>query len=183
MMLSPSADESSYAHQDLPFEKLVEELQPVRDLSRQPIFQAMINSFLEETPPSLALRGLEISALASEKVSARVELMLWLRETARDVICRFEYATDLFDGTTIERLAGQFRRLLEAIVGRPEAPVSELDVLGQAERRQLLEWSTTAADYLLDKYIRHVAVARPSSMANSDRLMNSSQNHPCQGTK
>ena len=143
----------AYAHQDLPFEKLVAELQPVRDLSRQPIFQVMINSFLEETPPSLVLPGLNISALAAEEVSARFELMLRLRETTQGVICRFEYATDLFDGTTIERLAGQFRKLLEEIVGRPEAPVSELELLGPAERCQLLDWSTSAADYLSARHI------------------------------
>jgi acyl carrier protein len=147
----------AYAHQDLPFEKLVAELQPVRDLSRRPIFQVMINSFLEETPPSLALPGLNISTLAAEEVSARFELMLRLLETTQGVICRFEYATDLFDGTTIERLAGQFRKLMEEIVGRPEAHVSELELLGPAERRQLLEWSTSAADYLSPEYIGALA--------------------------
>jgi amino acid adenylation domain-containing protein len=148
----------AYAHQDLPFEKLVEELQPVRDLSRRPIFQVMINSFrdetlssLEETPSSLTLPQLKVSALSSGEVSARFELMLRLRESAHNVMCRFEYATDLFDGATMERLAGQFRNLLEAIVVRPEAAVSELDVLGQAERSQLQEWSTTV-DHLSDKY-------------------------------
>ena len=149
----------AYAHQDLPFEKLVEELQPVRDLSRRPIFQVMINSFMEEKmssmeemPSSLALPRLKVSALGHEEVSARFELMLRLRERAQGVICRFEYATDLFDGSTIERLAGQFQKLLEEIVGRPEARVSEFELLGQAERRQLAEWSTTA-DYLSGKYI------------------------------
>jgi acyl carrier protein len=138
----------AYAHQDLPFEKLVEELQPVRDLSRRPIFQVMINSFLEENPRSLSLPGLQISALGSEEVSARFELMLRLMETARGVICGFEYATDLFDEATIEQLAGQFRNLLGGLVQRPEAAVSELEVLGPAERLQLLAWSSKAADYL-----------------------------------
>jgi amino acid adenylation domain-containing protein len=149
----------AYAHQDLPFEKLVEELQPVRDLSRRPVFQVMINSFREETrssleemPPSLSLPKAKVNAQSGGEVSARFELMLRLRESAQHVTCRFEYATDLYDGATIERLAGQFRNLLEAIVVRPEAAVSELDVLGQAERRQLQEWSRTA-DHVWDKYI------------------------------
>src|SRR5579871_1925291 len=103
----------AYAHQDLPFEKLVEELQPVRDLSRRPIFQVMINSFLEEQPRSLSMPGLQVSALGSEEVSARFELMLRLRETPHGAVCRFEYATDLFEAATIARVAGQFHRLLE----------------------------------------------------------------------
>ena len=141
----------AYAHQDLPFEKLVEELQPVRDLSRQPIFQVMINSFLEEMPHSLSMPGLTISALGSEEVSARFELMLRLRETARGAVCRFEYATDLFEDATMERLAGQFRHLLEEIASRPEAAISALDVLEEAERSQLLAWRSMAADYLSEK--------------------------------
>jgi hypothetical protein len=150
---------AAYAHQDLPFEKLVAELQPLRDLSRRTIFQVLINSVLEETPSSLALPGLNISALATEEVSARFELMLRLRETTQGVICRFEYATDLFEGRTIERLAGHFRKLLEEIVGQPEAHLSELELLGEAERCQLLQWSTTGADYVSDKYIREFEVS------------------------
>ena len=138
----------AYAHQDLPFEKLVEELQPVRDLSRRPIFQVMINSFLEENPRSLSLPGLQISALGSGEVSARFELMLRLMEAAQGVSCGFEYATDLFAEATIEHLAGQFGTLLGGLVQRPDAAVSELEVLGPAERLQLLAWSAKAADYL-----------------------------------
>jgi hypothetical protein len=148
----------AYAHQDLPFEKLVAELQPLRDLSRRPIFQVMINSFLEETPPSLVLPGLNISALAAEEVSARFELMLRLRETTQGAICRFEYATDLFEGRTIERLAGHFSTVLEGIVAAPDARVWELPLLGEAERHRLLsEWNATAADYLSPEYIGALA--------------------------
>jgi hypothetical protein len=143
----------AYAHQDLPFEKLVAELQPVRDLGRQPIFQVMINSFLEEMPRSLSMPGLKISALGSEEVSARFELMLRLRETAQGAVCRLEYATDLFEDATIERLARRYRNLLEEICNRPEAAISELEVLEQVERSQLLAWSAKAAGYLPEKQV------------------------------
>jgi non-ribosomal peptide synthetase component F len=149
----------AYAHQDLPFEKLVEELQPVRDLSRRPVFQVMINSLLEELPRSLSLPGLQVSALGSEEVSARFELMLRLRETAQGAVCRFEYATDLFEAATIERLVGQFRHLLGEIVRRPAATISELDVLGEAERSQLLAWSAKAAEHLPEAQVRELVGA------------------------
>ncbi|MBV9914404.1 MAG: AMP-binding protein, partial [Sinobacteraceae bacterium] len=159
---------AAYAHQDLPFEKLVAELNPVRDLSRQPIFQVMINSLLEETPPSFVLPELNASVLAMDEVSAQLELkmeevnaqfelMLRLRQTAQGPICRFEYATDLFDRSTIERLAGHLKTLLEGIVTSPDARVSELPLLPEAERRQLLEeWNATAADYPRDKCVQEL---------------------------
>ncbi len=108
----------------------------------------MINSLLEELPLSLALPGLKIGTLASEDVSARFELMLRLRESAHGSVCRFEYATELFEDATIECLAGQFGLLLEDIAGRPDAAISELEMLDAAERSRLLARSSKASDYL-----------------------------------
>uniref|UniRef100_UPI0017D49042 condensation domain-containing protein n=1 Tax=Ramlibacter sp. TaxID=1917967 RepID=UPI0017D49042 len=137
----------AFAHQELPFEKLVEELNPVRDLSRPPVFQVMINSFLTENQPgSLNLPGLRTEFPPNEEVAARFELMLRLMGEGDDVACQFEYATDLFDAGTIERFAAQFRVLLHAAVALPDRPLAEVQLLSDAERQLVVQtWSGPAA--------------------------------------
>jgi amino acid adenylation domain-containing protein len=146
----------AYAHQDLPFGKLVEELQPARDLSRQPVFQVLFA--LQNVPQEeLRLAGLRLRGVGGEHVTAKFDLSLSLQETAQGLRGSFEYATDLFDGSTIERLAGHYRALLEGIVANPYARIGELPLLGDAERRQLLvEWNDTAADYPKDKCLHEL---------------------------
>jgi natural product biosynthesis luciferase-like monooxygenase protein/amino acid adenylation domain-containing protein len=146
----------AYAHQDLPFEKLVEELQPVRDLSRQPLFQ--VEFALQNTPQeTLELPGLTPSPLASEHVTTRFDLSLHLFESGAGLRGVIEYATDLFDGSTIERLVGHFERLLEGIVVDPNRRLSELPLLAEAERHRLLvEWNDTAAEYPRDKCLHEL---------------------------
>ena len=136
----------AYAHQDLPFEKLVEELNPVRDLSRPPLFQVMINAFFADAPLAIELPEIKVTPLPDEDISARFELMLRLQEVDEGLNCRFDYATALFEPATIERLAGHFRTVLEGVVETSDARLSELPLLSEAERRQLLvEWSGSAA--------------------------------------
>ncbi|NNB93013.1 amino acid adenylation domain-containing protein [Corallococcus exiguus] len=149
----------AYAHQDLPFEKLVEQLNPVRDLSRPPLFQVMINSFLTEDPPgSLSLPGLRTEVLDSDEVSARFELMLRLHGHDDEVVCQFEYATDLFDRTTIERFGTHYVALLAAAVAEPDQTLSGFSLLGDAERHQLLvDWNATASGPEADCLHRQVA--------------------------
>ncbi|MFP2903044.1 AMP-binding protein, partial [Corallococcus sp. 4LFB] len=149
----------AYAHQDLPFEKLVEQLNPVRDLSRPPLFQVMINSFLTEDPQGFVnLPGLRTEVLESDEVSARFELMLRLHGHDDDVVCQFEYATDLFDRTTIERFGTHYVALLAAAVAEPDQALSGFALLGDAERHQLLvEWNATASGPEADCLHRQVA--------------------------
>ena len=137
----------AYAHQDLPFEKLVEALQPVRDLSRQPVFQVLLA--LQNVPQEqLLLPGLRLQRLAEEQVTAKFDLSLYLFETASGLQGSFEYATDLFDGSTIERLADQFERLLQGIAAAPDRRLSSYALLSDAERHQLVKaWNATAAEY------------------------------------
>jgi amino acid adenylation domain-containing protein len=127
----------AYAHQDVPFEQLVEVLQPERNPSYSPLFQVMLA--LQNTPMNeFALPGLSMSLVEHEKVTAKFDLSLILMGSQDGLRGYFEYSTDLFDACTIERMAGHFIRLLQAIVTDPSAAVGDLPMLGEAERQQLL---------------------------------------------
>jgi len=129
---------AAYAHQDIPFEKLVEELAPKRDLSRNPLFQ--VSLVLHNMPASeWALPGLTVArveGVSSER--AKFDLTLSLGERAGELHGAFEYAEDLFDAATIERMARHWRVLLEAVVVTPEVSIARLPLLEAAERAQLL---------------------------------------------
>ncbi|KYC36320.1 hypothetical protein WA1_42115 [Scytonema hofmannii PCC 7110] len=146
----------AYAHQDLPFEELVERLQPVRSLSHTPLFQVMFT--LENSPmPSFDLPDLTVSPLVVETTAAKFDLTLSMSNTASGLICSWEYNSDLFDNHTIARMAEHFQTLLSGIVANPEQRISELPLLTERERHQLLvEWNNTAQDYPQDKCIHHL---------------------------
>ena len=136
----------AYTHQDLPFEKLVEELAPARDLSRNPLFQVVLA--LQNLPNEpLALGALEVEQLPTQGFGSKFDLMLTLRETAQGLYASWEYATDLFDETTIERMAANFQVLIEGIVADPACPIAQLPILTTAERERLAQWNDTAAEY------------------------------------
>ena len=137
----------AYAHQDAPFEQLVELLKPQRQTSHAPLFQVML--VLQNAPMgALALPGLTLETLAGAAVGAKYDLTLNLYEDGRQLQANFEYDADLFDAATVARMADNFVRLLEAIVAAPAAPLHTLDMLGGAERAQLLSgWNATATDY------------------------------------
>jgi amino acid adenylation domain-containing protein/non-ribosomal peptide synthase protein (TIGR01720 family) len=134
----------AYEHQDLPFERLVEELAIGRGLSHNPLFQVM--AALQNAPqPSLALPGLTISHWEVEIRTARFDLVVDMEEERR-WSGSLEYATDLFDAATVERMIGHFERLLAAAVETPGRPLAELPLLTPAESQQLaVEWSDSAA--------------------------------------
>ncbi|HJP91739.1 MAG TPA: amino acid adenylation domain-containing protein [Pyrinomonadaceae bacterium] len=137
----------AYAHQDLPFEKLVEELQPERELSHSPLFQVM---FLLQNGPtaSLKLPGLKVSLIDRHNGTAKFDLLLTMVEDAEVLTGSLEYNTDLFAAETIERLCNHFQTLLQAIVEEPERAVNEFQILTPAEQdRLLIEWNDTASDY------------------------------------
>jgi len=138
----------AYAHQDLPFEKLVEELQPERDLSRSPLFQVMF-AFQHAPRQSWKLSGLSLSREKVESGSAKFDLTLSIRETAANGLQgTFCYRTDLFDEAMIERLAGHFVRLLDGVIANPETRVGELPLLTGLEQEQILvHWNDTQRDY------------------------------------
>ena len=141
----------AYTHQDLPFEKLVEELQPERDLSRNPLVQVLL--VLHNGPvdvPAAASRGGPFAGGPEDLPTgtAKFELGLALAPGEAGLGGTLEYATDLFDATTAERLAGQFRTLLAAAVADPDRAVADLPLLAAAEAQQLLhEWNDTGVAY------------------------------------
>jgi amino acid adenylation domain-containing protein len=150
----------AYAHQDMPFEKLVEEIQPERDLSHHPLFQVMF--ILQNTPgQTLELPGLAVSDLEVDNGTAKFDLTLSMVEGAEGLKGTFEINTDLFDEATVTRMAGHFRVLLEGIVADPDQRLSGLPLLTEVERHQLLvEWNETQADYPEDKCIHELFEAQ-----------------------
>jgi amino acid adenylation domain-containing protein len=135
----------AYAHQDLPFETVVDALNPQRDLSYNPVFQVLLALHNLPRLTSLAT-GLEVMPLTSERKTARLDLALDLAEAPDGLRGTFEYATDLFDAVTVGRMAGHLTVLLESAVDQPERRVLELPLLTEVERHQLLaEWNPLAA--------------------------------------
>jgi amino acid adenylation domain-containing protein/FkbH-like protein len=146
----------AYAHQDLPFEKLLEELRPVRDLSRQPVFQVLFA--LQNVPrETLELPGLRLSRVGGGHVTSKLDLSLYVHERKDRLEAYFEYATDLFDVSTIERMASHFCVLLQAIVAHPDARLSELSLLDDDERHRVVEDGSAAAGaYPQDKCLHEL---------------------------
>ncbi|MFY0567872.1 MupA/Atu3671 family FMN-dependent luciferase-like monooxygenase [Archangium lansingense] len=136
---------AAFAHQEAPFEKLVDALHVSRDLGHTPIFQTLL--VLHNVPmPTVQLAGLTLSGMELHAGAAKLDLALELRETADGLWGGLEYNTDLFDAETIARMGGHFVRLLEGIAAAPEHRLSSLTLLSEAERRQLLvEWNPTQA--------------------------------------
>jgi len=146
----------AYAHQDLPFEKLVNALQPERDLSRSPLFQVMFILQNEALLP-MELAGLKLRALPVHSGAAKFDLTLSLEENADGLAGYVEYDTALFDAERITRMLGHFQALLDGIVADPQQRLSALPRLEDAERKQLLvEWNDTRADYPKDKCLHQL---------------------------
>ena len=123
----------AYAHQELPFERLVQELQPVRDRSRQPVFQVLLT--MQNVPwQRFDLPGLTLSRLRSEAQTAKFDLSLYIEEMPRGLRGIIEYAADLFEASTVGRLVTHFCSLLEAVVADPDGRIAELPLMSTAER-------------------------------------------------
>src|SRR5579875_2338904 len=147
---------AAYAHQDLPFEKLVEELQPQRDLSHNPLFQVM---FVLQNAPG-AEGGGEAPNPATSGVQAggaKFDLTLSVSEAAAELAGVVEYNTDLYEADTVRRMMRHWRRLLESAAANPGERISRLALLSESESRQLLlEWNQTEAGYRRDLCIHQL---------------------------
>jgi amino acid adenylation domain-containing protein len=142
----------AYSHQDIPFEYLVEQLNPSRNLSHSPLFQVMF--VLQNAPAqALELSGLKMSFLEPDKTTAKFDLTLNVAERFDVLVCHWEYNTDLFHSDTITRMTEHFLVLLEGIINNPEQSPSQLPLLTEAEQQQLLAWNQTETDYPVDKTI------------------------------
>ncbi|EAR21796.1 amino acid adenylation domain-containing protein [Nitrococcus mobilis] len=140
------------AHQDLPFEQLVEALQPARSLSHNPLFQVMYNHQARSAAASIELPGLRIEALSREVGSTQFDLTLDTLEEGGGLSAALTYRTELFDHATVARLAGHWCELLRAMLADPERRVGELPMLPKAERFELLAgWNATECVYPFDR--------------------------------
>jgi amino acid adenylation domain-containing protein len=133
----------AYSHQDIPFLKLVETLQPDRSSGRTPIYQTMFA--LENAGSALRIGELEVELLDSHHGTAKYDLTLVINEETDALIGTFEYRTDLFSETTIARMAQHFATLLTSMVAQPDQPIATATLLDPADREQLLHaWNATA---------------------------------------
>ncbi|HEY0602881.1 MAG TPA: amino acid adenylation domain-containing protein [Herpetosiphonaceae bacterium] len=142
--------QEGYAHGDLPFEMIVEALQPERDLSRNPLFQVM---FVLQPDPlqHLDLAHLAASTVEIDTATARFDLLLSLWEGEQSLTGMIEYNTDLFDAGTITRMLSHFQTVLESVSADPELRVRDVPLIPAAERRQMLyDWNATDAGYERD---------------------------------
>ena len=165
----------AYGHQDMPFEKLVEELQPERDPSRIPLVQVMFafqnlpDGGMERGTPAHRLdtlvsepqfefgAGLTARPFKVDSGTAKFDMTLYLWETGQEVGGAWQYNADLFEASTIERIAGDFQMLLEEIVAKPERHLSELPQLPEAEQKQPeTEWNSPTAILALDRCFHHI---------------------------
>ena len=148
----------AYAHQDLPFERLVEALQPRRDLSRNPVFQVVFQLFAGHGHGSAqaVLPTIDVQA-----TTAKFDLTVHMTECAEGLFARFEYSTDLFDASTIARLAAHYERLLTAMAARPDHPAARLTFLSESEQQQrLVDWNTTTSAYPRDASLQELFEAQ-----------------------
>ncbi len=146
----------AYSHQDLPFEKLVQELQPERSLNSNPLFQVLFQ--LSNEPRTMKeLPAIKVEDLDLDGWVSKFDLSLSMADNGSEITGRIEYSTDLFNAETIERMQDQFRNLLEGIIANPEQRISELPLLTKAEKYQkLVEWNDTKRDYPKDKCVHHL---------------------------
>lgn len=144
---------SAYDHQDLPFEKLVEELHPERDLSRNPLFSAVFA--LQNAPLEALLPGLTLSSLNFDTNTTRFDLEFHLYQYLENLRCTVVYSTELFDSATITRMLRHFQTLLAGIVDNPNQRVASLPLLTTDESHQLLVWNTKA-NYAQDTCIHRL---------------------------
>lgn len=132
------------SHKELPFERLIEELRPARDLSRTPLFEVMFD--FQKLPTPLEPPGLQATLLAIDSSTAKFDLGLSIRDAGTELRGELEYSVALFEPSTITRMVGHYLTLLAAVVRDAEMPIWRLPLLGDAETRQVLvDWNATSA--------------------------------------
>ncbi|MCP4687517.1 MAG: AMP-binding protein, partial [Desulfobacterales bacterium] len=158
----------AHAHQDIPFEQLVERMRPGRSMSHGPLFQVMFalqNAPME--PPDLP--GLRVRLMKQESGAAAFDLAVSVKETENGLECAWEYSVDLFNEDRVHRMAGHYRRLLAAVVENPRRPVGLLPLLTAAEIEQQRQWNETGVEApggrtIIDMF-EHWARRRPDAPA------------------
>ncbi|MFD5083006.1 amino acid adenylation domain-containing protein [Kitasatospora sp. NPDC058406] len=137
----------AFAHQELPFERLVEELHPQRDLSRSPVFQVSF-VFQNIAMPSFDAAGLRLEPLEVDSTAARFDLELQVFDRPEGLSGRFDYNSDLFDAATVDQLSGHLRLLVENLLADPDLPVGQVPMLAAEEERRLRDrWNDTRREW------------------------------------
>jgi amino acid adenylation domain-containing protein len=145
------------AHQDLPFEQLVEALQPERSLSHSPLFQVTINHLLRDSRALQQLPGLTVSDYRLDEQAAQFELTLETMESPEgSVRASLIYASDLFDASTMERLGRRYVDLLRALGERPGQPVADIDLLAEDDKKLLGDWGVHASGDAMPELVHHM---------------------------
>ena len=160
------------AHQDLPFEQLVEALQPERSLSHNPLFQVMFNHQAQARTAIQQLPGLRVVSLEHETRTAQFDLSLDTQETEDGLWASLTYATDLFDASTAARMLRHWLGLLRGAVADTTRPLQDLAMLDMAERQQILEqWNATARDYPQNQWVHHLIEAQAERQPQATALV------------
>ncbi|WP_425272953.1 amino acid adenylation domain-containing protein, partial [Pseudomonas reidholzensis] len=160
------------AHQDLPFEQLVEALQVERNLSHSPLFQVMYNHQTQAKGERGSLPGLEMEELAWDSQTAKFDLTLDTFENEQGIGAALTYATDLFDASTIERMARHWLNLLEGIVRQPEQRVADLPLLSQDEQHLIVrDWNRTQANFPGERSIHQLIEAQVEASPDAPALV------------
>lgn len=158
---------NAYANADLPFEKLVDELHPRRDLSYNPLFQVML-VYQEETSVLQRLPGLTTEVIPVDGGVAKFDLTLFVTRQAEGLRLAMEYASDLFDAATIDRMLNHAGTLLSATLENPSCLVSRLPLMSAAEQHRLVnDWNATEADYPRDQRIHNLIEAYADQTSNA----------------
>ena len=162
------------AHQDLPFEQLVEALNPERSLSYSPLFQVMFNhqAAARQDAATLEVPGLQVQMLSGEDSTTQFDLSLDTFESGDRLWASLTYATDLFEASTIERLAQSWVQLLQGIVQQPGQRLGDLPLLGAAEQHQLLhEWTPATGEFPSDGCVQQLVEAQVQKSPDAEALL------------
>ncbi|MBP5100615.1 condensation domain-containing protein, partial [Pseudomonas protegens] len=161
-------------HQDLPFEQLVEALKPERSLSYSPLFQVMFNhqAAARQDAATLEVPGLQVQMLSGEDSTTQFDLSLDTFESGDRLWASLTYATDLFEASTIERLAQSWVQLLQGIVQQPRQRLGDLPLLGAAEQHQLLhEWTPATGEFPSDGCVQQLVEAQALKTPEAEALL------------
>ncbi|TFW29135.1 non-ribosomal peptide synthetase [Duganella callida] len=163
---------NAYQHQDLPFEQVVEAVQPARSMGHSPLFQVMLNMNNAPEGGALDLPGLQISGIEQPHATTQFDLSLTMSDTGRTLAGAIEYASDLFDETTIVRLGEHLQTLLRAMVADDQQGVGSLALLSAAQRRQVLDsFNQTDADWPRERLIHQLFEAQAAAAPGAPALV------------
>ena len=160
----------AYDNQDVPFEQLVNSIQPERNMASTPLFQVMFT--LENKPVNnLVLPDLTLKVIENGEVAAKFDLTLSMKESSGGLIGALEYNTDLFNQSRISSMAKHFQCLVEDVVSNPEKMLSELSIITSEEKDLFVDWNNTLSDYDRDKCIHEIFEEQSALTPDADAVV------------